>query len=271
MGVNNDDNWLGIKGKTYIVTGGSSGIGKAIVDELLADGANVVNADLNDDERKETNYQFYKTDVTKNDQVKDTVAKTVKQFGGINGLVNNAGINIPSILVDPVAPDGKYVTTEDNYDKMFNVNVKSVFLMSSAVAKELVKEKDGAIVNMSSESGLEGSQGAGMYSGTKGAINGFTRAWAKELGQYNVRCIGVAPGVLEATGLRTLAYEEGLAYSRHKTVEELRAGYKNTSTIPLGRSGKLSEVANLVAFFLSNRAGYMTGQTVNVSGGKSRG
>lgn len=269
--MSNKENWLEIENKVFIVTGGSSGIGKAIVKELLEDGAKVVNADLNDDGRKEDNYLYVKTDVTKNDDAKNVVKKTMEHFGRLDGLVNNAGINIPRILVDPVDPDGKYVINEENYDKMFNVNVKSVFLMSSAVAKVLADQKHGAIVNMSSESGLEGSQGAGIYSGTKGAINGFTRAWAKELGQYNVRMIGVAPGVLEATGLRTLSYEEGLAYSRHETVEDLRAGYANTSTIPLGRSGKLSEVANLVAFFLSDRAGYMTGQTVNVSGGKSRG
>ena len=252
-----ENDWLNIKNKVFIVTGGSSGIGSAIVDELLDDGAKVVNADLNDDKREAPNYIWVKT--------------AIDHFGQLDGLVNNAGINIPRILVDPKDPDGKYVINENNYDKMFDVNVKSVFLMSSAVAKILAKQKHGVIVNMSSESGLEGSQGAGIYSGTKGAINGFTRAWAKELGQYNVRVIGVAPGVLEATGLRTLSYEEGLAYSRHETVEQLRAGYANTSTIPLGRSGKLSEVANLVVFFLSDRSSYMTGQTVNVSGGKSRG
>lgn len=266
-----EKSWLDLEGKVFIVTGGSSGIGKAIVDELLQDNAKVVNADLKSMDYDDNNYLFLKTDVTKASEVNNLVSKTLDTFGRIDGLVNNAGINIPRILVDPTDENGKYVIDEENFDKMFAVNVKSVFLLSSAVAKELVKQRHGVIVNMSSESGLEGSQGAGIYSGTKGAVNGFTRAWAKELGQYNVRCIGVAPGVLEATGLRTIEYEEGLAYSRHKTVEELRAGYNNTSTIPLGRSGKLSEVANLVAFFLSDRAGYMTGQTVNVSGGKSRG
>lgn len=267
--MNND--WLAIDGKVFIVTGGSSGIGEAIVKELLSDGAKVVNADLNKGKVENDNLYYVKTDVTNKKAVDDMVDEAISHFGQLDGVVNNAGINIPRILVDPKDPDGKHVIDEANYEKMFNVNVKSVFLVSSAVAKKLVDNKHGAIVNMSSESGLEGSQGASVYSATKGAINGFTRAWAKELGQYNVRCIGVAPGVLEATGLRTPAYEEGLAYSRHETVADLRAGYKKTSSIPMQRSGKLSEVANLVAFFLSDRAGYMTGQTVNVSGGKSRG
>ncbi|MFD1484225.1 SDR family oxidoreductase [Lacticaseibacillus baoqingensis] len=264
-------NWLEISDKVFIVTGGASGIGDAIVKELIADGAKVVNADLHPGEFTDSNLYYVQTDVADKAAVDQLVAKTLEKFGTIDGLVNNAGINIPRILVDPDDPDGKYVVDEANYNKMFDINVKSVVLLSAAVGKVLVANHHGVIVNMSSESGLEGSQGAGMYSGTKGAINGFTRAWAKELGQYNVRCIGLAPGVLEPTGLRTIDYEQGLAYSRHITIDALRAGYKKTSTIPLGRSGKLSEVANVVAFFLSDRAGYMTGQTVNVSGGKSRG
>ena len=266
-----NDNWLNLAKKTFIVTGGSSGIGAAIVQELLADGANVVDADLHAGTVNHANFLYVQTDVTQAQAVQEVVKATLHKFGRIDGLVNNAGINIPRVLVDPTNPASPYVIDEANFDQMFQVNVKSVFLMSSAIAPILVKQGQGVIVNMSSESGLEGSQGAGVYSGTKGAINGLTRAWAKELGQYNVRMIGVAPGVLEETALRTHDYEQALAYSRQETIEDLQKGYANTSTIPLGRSGKLSEVANLVAFFLSERASYMTGQTVNVSGGKSRG
>lgn len=266
-----NDNWLNLAKKTFIVTGGSSGIGAAIVQELLADGANVVDADLHAGTVTHANFLYVQTDVTQAQAAQEVVTATLHKFGRIDGLVNNAGINIPRVLVDPTNPASPYVIDEANFDKMFQVNVKSVFLMSSAIASILVKQGQGVIVNMSSESGLEGSQGAGVYSGTKGAINGLTRAWAKELGQYNVRMIGVAPGVLEETALRTHDYEQALAYSRQETIEDLQKGYVNTSTIPLGRSGKLSEVANLVAFFLSERASYMTGQTVNVSGGKSRG
>ena len=98
-----------------------------------------------------------------------------------------------------------------------------------------------------------------------------TRSWAKEFGKYGVRVIGVAPGILEATGLRTLAYEEALAYTRGITVDDLRRGYASTKTTPLGRSGKLSEVADLVVYLASERASYIHGVTYNVAGGKTRG
>ena len=123
----------------------------------------------------------------------------------------------------------------------------------------------------SSESGLEGSEGQSIYAASKNAVNSLTRSWAKELGKLGVRVVGVAPGILEATGLRTLAYEEALAYTRGVTVEQIRAGYTSTKTTPLGRDGKLSEVADLVAYIASDRASYVHGVTYNVAGGKTRG
>jgi sorbitol-6-phosphate 2-dehydrogenase len=122
---------------------------------------------------------------------------------------------------------------------------------------------------MASESGLEGSEGQSVYSATKGAIYSMTRSWAKEMGKYNIRVVGIAPGILEVTALRTEEYERALAYTRGITVEQLRTSYEKVS-IPLGRSGKLSEVAGTVCFLASDRASYIHGTTVNVSGGKSR-
>ena len=238
------ENWLNLNEKVYIVTGGSSGIGEAIVKELLNDGAYVYDADLQPAKEEHDHLTFVETDVTNKEQVDALVARVVEEHGHIDGVVNNAGINLPRLLVDAKESNSKYELTENDFDKMFNVNVKSVFLMS---------------------------QGQSIYSGTKAAIVGLTRSWAKELGEFNVRVVGVAPGIMEATGLRTLAYEEALAYTRHKTVEDVRAGYKSKSTTPLGRSGKLSEVADLVAYYLSDRSSYITGVTTNVAGGKSRG
>jgi len=263
--------WINISNRIYIVTGGSSGIGKAIVTELLNNGAIVYNADLNQGDLQSENLHFVKTDVTDQGAVETLVDKVVSEQKHIDGLVNNAGINLPRLLADAAQPNSKYEFTVGNFEKMFAVNVKSVFLVSQAVVHQFEKQKCGVIVNMSSEAGLEGSQGQSVYSATKGAINGFTRSWAKELGEHNIRVVGVAPGIMEATGLRTPAYEEALAYTRHKTVADIRAGYKSTSTTPLGRSGKLSEVADTVNYLLSDRASYVTGVTVNVAGGKSRG
>jgi sorbitol-6-phosphate 2-dehydrogenase len=123
---------------------------------------------------------------------------------------------------------------------------------------------------MSSESGLEGSEGQSCYAATKAALYSLTRSWAKELGKYGVRVVALAPGILEKTALRTEAYEEALAYTRGITVEQLRKSYEKVS-IPLGRVGRLSEVADLVCFLASDRASYIHGVTYNITGGKSRG
>lgn len=263
--------WLNIKDRVYIVTGGSSGIGAAIVKELAEQGAKVVDSDLNEPKEKRDNVIYMHTNVTNKDEVNETVKKAYEKFGRIDGVVNNAGINLPRLLVDDKKPESQYEMTENDWTKMFTVNVKSVMLMSQAVGRYLVNQKHGVIVNMSSEAGLEGSQGQSIYSATKGAINGFTRSWAKELGKFNVRVAGVAPGIMEATGLRTPSYENALAYTRRITVDQLRAGYKSTTTTPMGRSGHLYEVADLVAYLLSDRSSYITGVTINVAGGKSRG
>lgn len=261
-------NWLNLEGKVAIVTGGSSGIGAAIVQELLASGVNVVNADLKEGELQHAQLLFVKTDVSSKESVAQAVDLAVETFGKIDCLVNNAGINMPALLVDP---KGKHEVNDNQFAKMIAVNLQGVYLMSQQVGKHLVKQGDGVIINMSSESGLEGSEGQSIYASTKAAVNSLTRSWSKELGKQGVRVVGLAPGIMEETALRTLAYEEALAYTRNLTVDELRAGYSKTSTIPLGRSGKLSEVADAVAYLMSERASYISGVTINVAGGKTRG
>lgn len=263
--------WLNLEGKTVIVTGGSSGIGKAVVTEFLRQGCNVVVSDISEASVDSDRFLFVKTDISKREDVENMVAKTVEKFGTIDILVNNAGINIPSLLVDSQNPKGVYELNDSIYDKVMNINVKGVYLAAQAVGRILVEKKSGVIINMSSESGIEGSEGQSIYAASKNAVNSFTRSWAKELGKFKVRVVGVAPGILEATGLRTLAYEEALAYTRGITVEKLREGYTNTKTTPLGRDGKLSEVADLVAYLSSEKASYIHGVTYNVAGGKTRG
>lgn len=263
--------WLNIAGKTVIVTGASSGIGKSIVEELLKLDVKVANFDITDNEIDHPNLFYVKVDVTSRKEVEEGVAKVVEHFVTVDALVNNAGINIPRLLVDPKDPHGKYELDDATFDKITTINQKGLYLVSQAVARILVEKKSGVIINMASEAGLEGSEGQSAYAATKAAVYSYTRSWSKELGKHGVRVVGIAPGIMEATGLRTLAYEEALGYTRGKTVEEIRAGYSSTSTTPLGRSGKLSEVADLVAYYISDRSSYITGITTNVAGGKTRG
>ncbi|MGI6500510.1 MAG: SDR family oxidoreductase [Anaerostipes sp.] len=270
-----NNSWLELEGKTVIVTGGASGIGKAVAQGYLQAGANVVVSDMAP-EAPEMNeecgkFHYVKTDVTNAAQVEAMVQETVATFGTVDILVNNAGINIPRLLVDKKEPKGQYELDEQVWDKVCNVNLKGVFFSAQAVGRVLVEKGEGVIINMSSESGLEGSEGQSVYAATKNAVNSLTRSWAKELGKQGVRVVGVAPGIMEATGLRTLSYESALAYTRGITVDDLRAGYSKTSTTPLGRSGKLSEVGDMCVFLGSKRASYVHGITVNVAGGKTRG
>ena len=243
------NNWLNLEGKTVIVTGGASGIGYATVEEFIKDGANVTVCDINPTApefkgAKEGQILYVPTDVTSRESVKNMVAKTVETFGHLDVLVNNAGINIPRLLVDEA---GQYELDDGVWDKVMNVNVKGLFYCSQEAARVMLKQGYGVIVNMSSECGLEGSEGQSVYAASKGAVNALTRSWAKELGKHGIRVVGIAPGILEATGLRTISYETALAYTRGITVDQLRAGYSKTGTTPLGRSGKLSGIAHLHA------------------------
>jgi sorbitol-6-phosphate 2-dehydrogenase len=268
--------WLGLQGKVAVVTGGASGIGRACCEALAAHGAKVVIADLDPQTGESAaaslratfgiEARFRKADVTKTEEATALFASTLEEWGRVDVLVNNAGINIPRLLVDPA---GKEELTESVWDKMVSVNLKGLFLCGQAAARAMLRGGAGVIVNMSSESGLEGSEGQSGYSATKAAVYGLTRSWAKELGKRGIRVVGIAPGILEVTGLRTPAYESALAYTRGITVEDLRKGYVNKA-IPLGRDGKLSEVADLAAFLASERAGYIHGTVINISGGKSR-
>lgn len=265
-----NSNWLGLEGKVVIVTGGASGIGRHVVDTLVNVGANVAVVDMNVKTGEMLDGAYcVQCNVTDADSVAQMVQAVKEKFGKVDALVNNAGINLPRLLVDVKGEKPEYELNAESFDKMFAVNVKGVFLCAQAVARELVKQGHGVILNMSSESGKEGSQGQSAYSATKGAVDSFTRSWAKEIGKYNVRVVACAPGIMEATGLRTPAYNEALAYTRGVKPEDLSTDY--SKVIPMGRDGKLDEVGSLVAYLISDQASYITGTTINISGGKSRG
>jgi sorbitol-6-phosphate 2-dehydrogenase len=269
--------WLGLEGKVAIVTGGATGIGKAICEAFAGVGAKVVVADVDEKGAKQVVAEITKefggkhiavtTDVASKTSVDALIQKVRDALGQIDILVNNAGINIPRLLVDA---KGKEELTEEIWDKVVAVNQKGVFLCAQAAARVMIDSgKGGVIVNVASEAGMEGSRGQSVYSGTKAAVYTLTRAWAKELGQHNIRVVGIAPGIVEVTDLRSYEYERSLAHTRGITVEQLRESYEHVS-IPLGRVGRLSEVADTVCFLASDRAGYIHGTVVNVSGGKSR-
>lgn len=269
--------WLNLEEKVAIVTGGASGIGKAVSEALAEVGVQVVIADVSEDAGQSVaselsakyggKHIFAFTNVTDKDSVDSMIKCAVDTFGTIDILVNNAGIVLPRLLVDPA---GIEELTAEQWDKVVGINMKGYFLCAQAAARVMLQQKKpGVIINMASESGMEGSEGQSVYAATKAANYNMTRSWAKELGKYNIRVVGVAPGIMEATGLRSEEYERGLAYTRGISIEQLRASYEKVS-IPLGRSGKLAEVASTVCFLASERGGYIHGTTVNVSGGKSR-
>jgi sorbitol-6-phosphate 2-dehydrogenase len=267
---NMKSNWLNLSGKTVIVTGGNSGIGLHIANELKENDANVVVADLSVETGKSDGIYNIKTDITSIDSINAMVEETVRNFGKIDVLVNNAGINLPRLLVDVYSDERKYEIDEDSFNKMIMVNQKGlVFTTQSVVREMLAKKVNGVIINISSESGMEGSIGQSLYSGTKGAVNSYTRSWAKELGKWGIRVVGVAPGINEKTGLTTPAYKEALAYTRNISVDQVDIGYEKS--IPLGRVGKLDEIAYLVSFLASDKSAYITGTVINITGGKSRG
>jgi len=267
-----------ISGKVGIVTGAASGIGKAIASKLLESDATVVLTDINEEQglatveefavrHKSRKVSFIGADVSLKPDIDGMVQKVKENYGKIDFLVNNAGILIPRLLVDP---RGKEEITGEIFDRMIAINQRGALLCAQAVAREMLKDNiKGVIVNVTSESGLEGSAGQSVYASTKAALYSFTRSWAKELGRYGIRVAGVAPGILEATALRSPEYERALAYTRGITVEELKQSYEKVS-IPLGRVGTLEEVANVVCFLVSDLASYVTGTVINISGGKSR-
>lgn len=270
--------WLRLEGKVAVVTGGASGIGRACCEGFAENGARVVVADVDRTSGEEAAGRLHKEygvetlfaniDVTRASDVAAMAGAVMARFGSLDILVNNAGINIPRLLVDPA---GKEELTDDVVDRIIGINLKGAILAAREAARLMVKSgKGGVILNMASESGLEGSEGQSAYSATKAALHGLTRSWAKELGRHGIRVAGIAPGILEATGLRSDAYERALAYTRGITVDALRQGYVKAS-IPLGRPGRLSEVADLVVFLASERASYIHGTVLNISGGKTRG
>jgi len=242
-----------LEGKTAIITGAGRGIGQAIAKKFAEEGANLALTDLviSEDAEKfaeELNktgvkVKYYKSDASSFEDCHTTVENILKDFDRIDILVNNAGITRDTLLMR---------MTEDMWDSVINVNLKSAFNMTKAVLKTMMKQRIGSIVNMSSVVGVSGNAGQANYSSSKAGMIGLTKSTAKELGARNIRCNAIAPGFIETE-------------MTAKLTEEVKAEWKKI--IPLRRGGTPEDVANVTAFLASDLSAYVSGQVLNVCGG----
>jgi 2-hydroxycyclohexanecarboxyl-CoA dehydrogenase len=245
-----------LEGKTALVTGGASGIGAATARRLAAEGARVAIGDVNEDGAKsiagELDGFACRLDVTDTGSVNAAVVATRETLGEIDVLVNNAGTDLFSYFVN---------SDEGLWDFVLGVNLRGVLAVTHAVLGSMQERRTGAIVNVASEAGRVGSQGSAVYSAAKAGVIGFTKAIARESARYRVRCNAVAPGPIETPLLNAAPQLLG------ELGERLKQGMVNTTV--MGRSGEPEEVAAAIAFLASEDASYVTGQTLNVSGGLS--
>lgn len=242
-----------LEGKTAIITGASRGIGRGIAEVFAKQGANVAftysasaeAAKVLEDELtalgiKAKGYQSNAGDFNEAQKLIDDV---VAEFGTIDILINNAGITKDNLLMR---------ITEEDFDKVIEVNLKSVFNMTKAVQKIMLKQRKGSIINMSSVVGVKGNAGQTNYAASKAGVIGFTKSVALELGSRNIRCNAVAPGFIETE-------------MTAKLNQDVVKGWREN--IPLKRGGTPEDVANVCVFLASDMSAYVTGQTLNVDGG----
>jgi 2-hydroxycyclohexanecarboxyl-CoA dehydrogenase len=245
-----------LEGKTALVTGGASGIGAATSRRLAAEGARVAIGDVNEEGAKavagELDGFACALDVTDTASVRAAVAAVTQALGEVDVLVNNAGTDLFSYFVN---------SDEGLWDFVLGVNLRGVLAVTHAVLPGMQARRGGAIVNVASEAGRVGSQGSAVYSAAKAGVIGFTKAIARESARYRVRCNAVAPGPIETPLLNAAPQVLG------ELGERLKQGMVNATV--MGRSGEPEEVAAAIAFLASDDASYVTGQTLNVSGGLS--
>ncbi len=242
-----------LEGKVALITGGARGIGKAIAKAFAAEGAHIAFSDLRYDDQSislEQELQTYgikakgyASDASLFDACEELVTEVNTEFGRIDILVNNAGITRDNLLMR---------MSEADWDLVLKVNLKSVFNMTKAIQKVMLKQRYGSIINMSSVVGLDGNAGQSNYSASKAGLIGFTKSIAKELGSRNIRCNAIAPGFIETEMTAKLS-------------EEVRKSW--AEQIPLKRGGSPEDVANVSVFLASELSAYVTGQVISVCGG----
>jgi 3-oxoacyl-[acyl-carrier protein] reductase len=242
-----------LEGKTALITGGSRGIGRGICQVFAAQGANIAFTYLSSaqkaDELSSELAKFgiqakgYQSNAATHSAAEQLVNDVIADFGKIDVLINNAGITRDNLLMR---------MTEEQWDEVINTNLKSVFNLSKHIARPMMKQKGGSIVNISSVVGVNGNAGQANYAASKAGVFGFTKSMAKELGSRNIRVNAIAPGFIETE-------------MTHGLDEKVLEQWKNL--IPLKRGGTSQDVANACLFLASDLSAYITGQTLLVDGG----
>ncbi len=242
-----------LQGKNIVITGASRGIGKGIAKVFASHGANIAFTFLSSEEKaKELESELfngknqikgYKSDASDYNSSQELVGNILTDFDSIDVLVNNAGITKDNLLMR---------MSESDFNTVVKINTNSVFNMTKAVLKPMLKQRNGSIINMSSVVGVKGNAGQSNYSASKSAIIGFTKSIALELGSRNIRCNAIAPGFIETEMTDALGVDK---------INEWR------NAIPLKRGGTPLDVANTSLFLASDLSTYITGQVINVCGG----
>ena len=242
-----------LENKIALITGGSRGIGKGIVEVFAQQGAHVAftfnssveaaNALAKELSKDGVQVRAYQSDAAQFDQAEALVSKVLEDFGSVDILINNAGITKDNLLMR---------ITEEDFDRVIEVNLKSVFNMTKAIQRTMLKQRHGSIINMSSIVGVQGNAGQTNYAASKAGIIGFSKSVALELGSRNIRCNVIAPGFIETEMTQKLD---------EATVQSWRDG------IPLKRGGSPEDIANTCLYLASDLSSYVTGQVLHVDGG----
>lgn len=239
--------------KVVLITGGSRGIGEAIVNNLAKNGADVAFTYISSEEKANsvvssasqygTKVIGFKSDASNFTESELLIQNVIAEFGKIDVLINNAGITHDSLMLR---------MSEEQWDKVIDVNLKSVFNLTKHVLKPMMKERNGSIINMSSVVGVFGNAGQANYAASKAGVIGFSKSIAKEVGSRNIRCNVIAPGFIETD-------------MTHVLTDEQRKAYENS--IPLKSLGTGEDVSNACLFLASEMSRYVTGQVISVCGG----
>lgn len=242
-----------LEGKTALITGASRGIGRAIAIRFAKEGANIAVTNISEDfqfcevcaecEKFGVRVKRYVSNAADYESSQKVIDEILKDFDTIDILVNNAGITRDTLLLR---------MTEQQWDDVIAVNLKSVFNLTKAILRPMMKQKSGSIINMSSVVGVSGNAGQSNYSASKAGIIGFTKSVARELGSRNIRCNAIAPGFI-------------ITEMTEKLPEEVKNEW--IGKIPLRRGGTPEDVADVTLFLASDLSAYVSGQVINVCGG----